>query len=69
LRSQILAIFWVLTTGRKRLHQARGIFFAAHTSISSLRLIRKMDFFFRKDLQRFNKYLIRGEKMVFEKYE
>lgn len=69
LRIQWKALAWVFTDGRKLLWESRTHFFKAHSAISSLRLLRKMDFFLKKDLQRFYKYLVRGEKMVFEKYD
>lgn len=63
------ALSWVLTDGRKFLWQSRKQFFKKHRVISSVQLLKKMDFFLKKDLRRFYKYLIRGEKMVFEKYD
>lgn len=69
LRIQLLAIWWVFTDGRQLLRQTRNRFFHQHQTISSLKLLGKMDFFLKKDIQRFYKYLIRGEKMVFEKYD
>ncbi|PHN06454.1 glycosyltransferase family 2 protein [Flavilitoribacter nigricans] len=69
LRIQLQALRWVFMDGRHLLRSTRRQFFAQHRVISSLEMIRKMDFFLKKDLQRFYKYLIRGEKMVFEKYD
>lgn len=69
LRIQLLAIYWVFTTGNPNLRESRKTFFQSHQTISSHLLIKKMDFFLKKDLRRFYKYLIRGEKMVFEKYD
>lgn len=69
LRIQYHAIRWVFTDGWRELRQNRKEFFSRHQAISSRKLIGKMDFFLKKDIQRFYKYLIRGEKMVFEKYD
>lgn len=69
LRIQLLALTWVFGSGRKSLITARHNFLRTHKTISSPQLLKKMDFFLKKDLQRFHKYLLRGEKMVFEKYE
>lgn len=69
LRVQLYALRWVFGAGRKILLDSRRRFFREHQTISAWKLLRRMDLFLKKDIQRFYKYLIRQEKMVFEKYD
>jgi GT2 family glycosyltransferase len=69
LRVQWRALGWVFAAAWQELIKARKEFFREHTTISSFQLLRKMDFFLTKDVQRFYKYIIRRERMVFERYE
>lgn len=69
LRIQLQAIRWVFWDGRHFLRQSRQFFFKNHQVIPSYKLLGKMDFFLKKDIQRFYKYMVQGEKMVFEKYD
>ncbi|MCB0630656.1 MAG: glycosyltransferase family 2 protein [Saprospiraceae bacterium] len=68
LRVQIQALRWVFGSGRKVLISAHQKFFQENDTISSMQLLKKMDFFLKRDIKRFYKYIVRREKMVFEKY-
>ncbi|MDX1477017.1 MAG: glycosyltransferase, partial [Saprospiraceae bacterium] len=68
LKIQILALWALITTDRKAISRARKAF-AGRRRIGALALLARTEFFLRYDLRRFNKYILRREKMVFEKYE
>lgn len=67
LRVQLLALQWLLGSGWKTLRQSRKAFFQRHQTISSMALLLKMDFFLKKDIQRFYKYIVQRQRMVFER--
>lgn len=67
LKIQSIAAYKTMTKDLSGILKARKAF-APQRKISSLALLGKTEFFLRHDIMRFNKYIIRKEKMVFEKY-
>ncbi len=61
------SIYLSLTSERKRIKFARKAFFNKYTPISTMGILKKMEFFLWFDIQRFYKHMIRGEKTQFEK--
>jgi len=68
LRIQIVAIYCLLFKDLQTIREARRKFLKTHKIISTRRIIGKMHFFWRYDWARFKKYILRREKMVFERY-
>ena len=61
------AIWKSLTSERNVIMNARKDFHQNHTTISTWKILKKMEFFLWFDIKRFFKHMIRGEKTQFEK--
>ncbi len=61
------AIWQTLTSKRKMILESRTAFFKNHRPISSLSILRKMEFFLLFDVKRFTKHMLKRKPTQFEK--